>query len=93
MLPLLFSSINAFNLFGRIGWILSNGLCSATMAFLAGHELIHKPSRTEQMMGSFLLASVCNTGFKIEHLRGHHLYIGTQLDVYTAPLHQSLAES
>jgi alkane 1-monooxygenase len=85
-----FSSTNAFNLFGRIGWILSNGLCSTTLAFVAAHELIHKPGRTAQIMGSILLASVCNTGFKIEHLRGHHLYTGTQLDVYSAPLHQSL---
>jgi alkane 1-monooxygenase len=85
-----FSSINALNLFGRIGWILSNGMCSATLALLAGHELIHKPSSAEQMMGSFLLASVCNTGFRVEHIRGHHVNVSTPLDVYSAGLHQSL---
>ena len=85
-----FSSTNSLNLFGRIGWILSNGICSANLALVVGHELIHKPGRTAQIMGSFMLASVCNIGFKIEHLRCHHLNIGTQLDVYSAPLHQSL---
>ena len=85
-----FSSFNTLNLFGRIGWLLSNGLCSANLALVAGHELIHKPNRAEQMMGSFILASVCNTGFRIEHLRGHHVNVGTPLDVYSASLHQSL---
>ena len=85
-----FSSTNAFNLFGQIGWILSNGMCSTTLAMIAGHELIHKTSRAEQIAGSFLLATVCNTGFKIDHIRGHHANFATPRDVYSARLHQSI---
>lgn len=84
-----FSSIGRFNLWGQIGWIFSNGMCSATLAINAAHELIHKPSRTEQIVGSFLLATVCNTGFKIDHIRGHHVNLATPKDAYSASLNQS----
>lgn len=87
-----FSDFNEFNIFGRIGWILSNGICSGTLAFLAGHELIHKPNRVYQVMGSALLTSVCNYGFRVEHLRGHHVNVGTPDDIYSARLRQSLYE-
>jgi alkane 1-monooxygenase len=85
-----FSIANAFNQFGRLGWILSNGICSGTLAFLAGHELLHKPNRIYQVMGSSLLTTVCNCGFRIEHLQGHHLNVGTLNDTYSAPLGQSI---
>lgn len=75
---------------GKIGWILSVGIVSAILAINVGHELIHKRNRLESWAGGLLYASVCYAGFKVEHVRGHHVTVSTPEDASSARYGQSL---
>ena len=74
---------------GMIGWVISMGLVSSVLAINVGHELIHKNSRLEQWAGGILYASVCYAGFKVEHIRGHHVNVATPEDASSARYNQS----
>ena len=73
-----------------IGWIVSIGTISSVMAITVAHELIHKNERLEQLTGGILLATVCYGGFKIEHVRGHHVHVSTPDDASSARFGESL---
>ncbi|MFK7886901.1 MAG: alkane 1-monooxygenase [Gammaproteobacteria bacterium] len=75
---------------GLLGWALSHGAIGSALGFNAAHELIHKNTRHERLLGDLLLAMVCYSGFRIEHLRGHHLHVSTPRDQSSAALGQSL---
>ena len=75
---------------GAAGWLLSQGVVSGVLAINTAHELIHKPGRIEQAAGGVLLASVGYHGFKVEHLRGHHVHVATPEDASSARLGQSV---
>ncbi|MCE5232236.1 MAG: alkane 1-monooxygenase [Mizugakiibacter sp.] len=75
---------------GRLGWLLSCGVLGGILAINVAHELIHKPGRLEPFLGGVLLASVGYVGFKIEHVRGHHVHVATPADASSAPLGRSL---
>ncbi len=79
-----------FDLSGKLGWILSAGAVSGTLAITAAHELIHKQSKLEQWAGGILLSSVCYGGFKIEHIYGHHVHVSTPQDASSAKYGQSV---
>ncbi|MEC5216158.1 alkane 1-monooxygenase [Actimicrobium sp. GrIS 1.19] len=79
-----------FSWVGQVGWILSVGAVSGTVAITAAHELIHRPGRLEQRCGGVLLALVCYGGFKIEHVYGHHVHVATPLDASSARFGQSV---
>jgi alkane 1-monooxygenase len=79
-----------FGAVGAAGWILSQGVVSGVLAINVAHELIHKAPRFEQWLGGALLASVGYHGFKIEHLRGHHVHVSTPADASSARYGQSL---
>jgi len=86
----IFLTTEHFNLIGYVGWVLSVGITSATLAINVGHELIHKDSKLETWAGGFLLATVFYAGFKVEHLRGHHVNVSTPEDASSARYGQSL---
>lgn len=71
-------------------WILSLGIVGGVTAINTAHELIHKTGRFEPALGGLLLASVVYAGFKVEHVRGHHVDVSTPLDTSSARLGQSL---
>ncbi|MFY2764214.1 alkane 1-monooxygenase [Arenimonas sp. MALMAid1274] len=75
---------------GAAGWLLSQGVVGGILAINTAHELIHKDGRLEPVAGGLLLASVGYHGFKIEHLRGHHVHVSTPEDASSARLGQSL---
>lgn len=75
---------------GELGWIVSVGSVTGAVAINVAHELIHKYARLDQWAGGVLLASAAYPGFKIEHVRGHHVDIGTPKDNTTARLGQPL---
>jgi alkane 1-monooxygenase len=75
---------------GVIGWILSTGVIGGTLAINPAHELIHKPTRLEPLIGGVLLSSVGYQGFKVEHVRGHHLHVATPEDSSSARLGESV---
>ena len=58
---------------GQLGWILSVGTVMGAIGITVSHELIHKDPQLEQNAGGLLLAAVCYAGFKVEHVRGHHV--------------------
>jgi alkane 1-monooxygenase len=76
--------------FGVAGWVLSQGVVGGILAINTAHELIHKERRFERVAGGLLLASVGYHGFKIEHVRGHHVHVATAADASTARRGQSL---
>ena len=57
--------------------------------FIVGHELIHRRSAWERYLGEFLLASASYPHYATEHFYIHHAYVGTPLDVGSAPKGQS----
>lgn len=75
---------------GQIGWLLSMGTIGGIIAINVGHELIHKDTKLEQWAGGLLLASVNYAGFKVEHLRGHHVHVSTPEDASSSRYKQSL---
>lgn len=75
---------------GIIGWILSTGVIGGTLAINPAHELIHKSTRVEPLIGGILLSSVGYHGFKVEHVRGHHLHVATPEDSSSARLGESV---
>lgn len=75
---------------GIAGWLLSQGIVGGVLAINVAHELIHKDTRPERAAGGVLLASVGYHGFKIEHLRGHHVHVSTPEDASSARFGQSL---
>ncbi len=60
------------------------GVVSGTIGIVYAHELMHQKNAVERWMGDLLLASVFYSHFRSEHLRVHHLYVGTPHDPVTA---------
>lgn len=79
-----------FGIAGTMGWLLSLGIVGGIVAINVAHELVHKAGRIEPFLGSVLLASVGYSGFRIEHLRGHHVHVATPLDPSTAGAGQNV---
>jgi len=66
-----------FSWIGQVGWVLSVGTVGAIVAINVGHELIHKDPLIEQWAGGLLFSCVTYGGFKVEHVRGHHVTVST----------------
>lgn len=81
---------NDYSLLGQFGWILSIGTLGGIIAINLGHELIHKDPRIENWAGGLLLASVTYGGFKVEHVRGHHVTVSTPNDASSSQYDQGL---
>ena len=75
---------------GALGWLISQGVVGGVLAINTAHELIHKPGRLEPLAGGILLSTVGYGGFKIEHLRGHHVHVSTPEDASSARYGTSL---
>jgi alkane 1-monooxygenase len=75
---------------GVAGWLLSQGVVSGIIAINVAHELIHKDTALERACGGLLLCTVGYHGFKIEHIRGHHVHVSTPLDSSSARSGQSV---
>lgn len=85
-----FVNHEAWNWVGRLGWLLSVGTVTGSIGITVAHELIHKDPQLEQNAGGLLLAAVCYGGFKIEHVRGHHVHVSTPQDASSSRYGQSL---
>lgn len=72
------------NLAEKIGLFFGMGVMSGTIGINYSHELMHQRSRLERWLGDLLLATVLYSHFRSEHLRVHHLYVGTPRDAVTA---------
>jgi len=76
--------------FGQLGLAMSIGTLGGVVAINVGHELIHKDTRLEQWVGGLLLSTVCYAGFKVEHVRGHHVHVSTPEDASSSRYGQTL---
>ncbi|HEY0663461.1 MAG TPA: alkane 1-monooxygenase [Thiobacillaceae bacterium] len=84
------SQWDSLSLAGSIGWVVSIGVASGILAINVGHELVHKDSKLETWAGGFLLSLVTYAGFKVEHVRGHHVHVSTPEDASSSRYGQSL---
>jgi len=75
---------------GWIGLVLSMGVVSGINAINVAHELIHRKNPWLAWLGGALLCSVAYAGFKIEHVRGHHVWVSTPKDPSSARIGQSV---
>lgn len=78
-----------FSPVGMIGWTVSIGIVGG-LGINVAHELIHKDARLETWAGGLLLSLVSYAGFKVEHLRGHHVHVSTPEDASSSRYNQSL---
>ncbi|MFN3722952.1 MAG: alkane 1-monooxygenase [Paracoccaceae bacterium] len=60
------------------------GIISGTVGINYSHELMHQKHKVERWLADILLASVLYSHFRSEHLRVHHIYVGTCRDPVTA---------
>lgn len=68
----------------KIGVFFGMGVISGAVGINYSHELMHQKSRLERWLADLLLASVLYSHFRSEHLRVHHLWVGTPRDPVTA---------
>jgi len=73
-----------------IGLSILIGVVTATLGITTGHELVHKTTKLEQILGGILYSTVCYGGFKVEHVRGHHVNVSTEKDPSSAEYNQTL---
>jgi len=66
--------------------VLLVGVNSGYSAIVVAHELIHRPQWHRQQLGRLLLCTVLYEHFATEHVRGHHMRVGTPEDPATARL-------
>lgn len=78
------------NLLGSFAWLVSIGVVTSGIGITVAHELIHKNETLERVSGALLLSMVCYATFKVEHVRGHHVWVGTERDHTTAKYNQTL---
>jgi alkane 1-monooxygenase len=78
------ASVGSLSTLDLVGMVLSLGAMGAVLAINPSHELIHRNSAVERNIGGLLLAAVGYGAFKVEHVRGHHLYAATAKDTASA---------
>lgn len=83
-------SKNHFSFFEIIGVVLSLGVVLGANGINVAHELGHRETLFERILGKLLLIPSHYTHFFIEHNHGHHLHVSTPKDPSTAKLNQSL---
>lgn len=92
---LLFFSIfrvlnNNLEMYEIVGTILSLGVVLGANGINVAHELGHRKTRWERILGKILLIPSHYTHFFVEHNLGHHLHVSTPDDPSTAKYNQNL---
>lgn len=72
------------NILEKLALFFGMGVMSGTIGIVYAHELMHQKDPLERWLGDLLLASVLYSHFRSEHLKVHHLYVGTPRDPVTA---------
>jgi alkane 1-monooxygenase len=73
-----------------VGTVLSLGIILGANGINVGHELGHRKTMFEKILGKILLIPSHYTHFFIEHNHGHHLHVSTPHDPSTAKYNQTL---
>ena len=74
----------------QLGWVLSIGTLGGVVGINVAHELVHKNTAAERFCGGMLLSMVTYAGFKIEHIRHHHVMASTPEDPSSSRFNESL---
>ncbi len=75
----------------KIFGIILSGLLIGLLGTITAHELTHRTwDKISMTLGRWLLAFSFDTIFAIEHVYGHHRYIGSDIDPATAPRGRSV---
>ncbi|MDJ0788801.1 MAG: alkane 1-monooxygenase [Myxococcota bacterium] len=82
LLAWMYSSVSWLSLDLLMAGIVVGG--SSGFSIITAHELIHRKPVAEQLLGRLLLCTVLYEHFYTEHLRGHHVRVGTEQDPATA---------
>lgn len=61
-----------------------------TLGIVVAHELVHRRSWIDRALAEIMMVTVMYPHFCIEHVAGHHKYVGTARDPATARLGESL---
>ena len=72
-----------------VGLTLSIGVTTGTMGINLSHELVHKHTKIESILGYFTLSLVFYSHWGMEHVKGHHRWVATPDDPATARQGQS----
>lgn len=72
------------DLLEKIGLFIGIGVMTGIVGIVYAHELIHQKNRLERWLGDILLAMVLYSHFRTEHLKVHHVHVGTAADPVTA---------
>jgi alkane 1-monooxygenase len=83
------SEIQHVTIVERVLLVVSVGMIGS-IDITAAHELVHKSSRLQKFFGRIGLLNVCYAHFEINHIEGHHVWIGTDRDESTARRGESL---
>jgi alkane 1-monooxygenase len=70
--------------------VIGTNPCCAAIA--PAHELIHRRSPVQRLIGRVMLLTVCYDHFWIAHRVGHHARLGSSLDPSTALGHEGFEE-
>jgi len=88
--------VGAARLISQVGFFSLDGLVLIPMAasssgfsIITGHELLHRREARFGMMGRILMGLVMYEHFYTEHIRGHHVRVGTPEDPATARFGES----
>ena len=68
----------------KIAIFFGQGIVAGAVGIVYAHELLHQKNRLERWLGDLLLAMVLYSHFRSEHLRVHHIHVGTTRDPVTA---------
>lgn len=69
---------------------LSLGVVTGAVGITVAHELMHRKEKLDRFLAETLMSSVLYAHFCVEHVFGHHRFVGLQRDPATARLGESV---
>lgn len=68
----------------KVALFFGVGVAAGAVGIVYAHELMHQKNRVERWLADLLLALALYSHFRSEHLRVHHIHVGTARDPVTA---------
>lgn len=68
----------------ELGLLLASASLTSAVGFAAAHELLHGRAGTDQLLQRVLTSFLFYPHYKLIHIYGHHVHVGTPVDENTA---------